>query len=78
MTEQAFQSAGASELHRSKKSMTREEYAAEHRRDDDRALPSGCGRDPDRLAWMLSGNVCTVGDCALDNNAVAVRSEKSK
>ena len=34
--DQAFQSAGASELHRSKKSMTGEEYAAEHRRDDDR------------------------------------------
>jgi hypothetical protein len=61
MTEQAFQSTGASELHRSKKSMIREEYAAEHRRDDDRALRSGCGRDPDRLAWMLLGTYARSG-----------------
>jgi hypothetical protein len=31
---------------------TTQEYAAERRCDDDRALRSGCGRDPDRLAWM--------------------------
>ena len=59
--------------------MTREEYAAVHRRDDDRALRSGCGRDPDRLACMLFWErMHGRGLLALDNNAVAVRSEKSK